>query len=227
MQPALLIVLNKVRQEARRRARACRIRRASGIVQFRKVRRQLAAVELRQRQTPERFILLRGTRQQATGKRIVKTEQRVIIITQRSFRRPGEGRRINDQFRFLRTGINQAIGQHQTPFGISVHHFNFFTVAIGNNIAQFERVAADQVIRTAEEQLHALVQSARNGKCQRPGNRCRAAHVRLHRVHKRSLFDAVAAGVKSDTFTYQARVHWRFFIACWVVIQRQQYRGTF
>ncbi|CSP74265.1 Uncharacterised protein [Shigella sonnei] len=58
MQPALLIVLNKVRQEARRRARACRIRRASGIVQFGKVRRQLAAVEFRQRQTPEWFVLL-------------------------------------------------------------------------------------------------------------------------------------------------------------------------
>lgn len=49
----------------------------------------------------------------------------MIIITQRSFRRPGEGRRINDHFRFLRTGINQTIGKHQTPFGISVHHFNF------------------------------------------------------------------------------------------------------
>ncbi len=167
MQPTLLIVLNKVRQETRRCARACRIRRASGVVQFGKVRRQLIAVELRQRQTPERFILLRGTRQQATGKRIVKTEQRVIIITQRGFAAPVRVAASMISSGFCALASIRPSASTRRP-SASVFITSTFTVAIGNNIAQFERVAADRVIRTTEEQLHALVQSARNGKCQRP-----------------------------------------------------------
>ena len=31
---------------------------------------------------------------------------------------------------------------------------------------------------------------------QRAGNRCRAAHIGLHRIHKRALFDAAAAESK-------------------------------
>ncbi len=50
------------------------MRRAAGVVQFRKVGRQLVAVELRQRRTPERFILLRRAGQQSARQRIVKTE---------------------------------------------------------------------------------------------------------------------------------------------------------
>lgn len=107
------------------------------------------------------------------------------------------------------------------------------TYSINNDGITLHLNGADDLglIQRAARKIDGLgikhVQLSGEGKCQRPGNRCRAAHVRLHRVHKRSLFDAVAAGVKSDTFTYQARVHWRFFIASWVVIQRQQYRRTF
>ena len=104
----------------------------------------------------------------------------MVVITQRGFRGSGQGRHIDNQLRFLGRGIDQAIGQHQTSFGIGIHHFNFFTVAIVNNIAELKGVAADQVIRAAQIQLHALVQTTGDGKCQRAGDRCRTAHVGLH-----------------------------------------------
>ena len=167
-------------QEARRGACASRVGRAAGVIQLGKVRRQLATVELCQRQTPERLVFLRRTCQQTGSQLIVKAKQRVVIVAQRSFRRAGQRGGINNQFRFLRAGVNQAIGQYQTPFCIGIHHFNFFTVAIVNNIAELKGVAANQVIRAAQIQLHALVQTTGDSKRQRAGHRCRTAHVGLH-----------------------------------------------
>ena len=180
MQPALLVVFHEMGQEARCGACASRVSRAAGVIQFGKVRRQLTTVELCQRQTPERFVFLCRTCQQASSQLVFKAKQRVVIIAQRGFRRTGQRSCINNQLRFLRAGIDQAISQHQAPFGIGIHHFNFFTVAIVNNIAELKGVAADQVIRAAQIQLHALVQTTGDGKCQRAGDRCRTAHVGLH-----------------------------------------------
>ena len=150
----------------------------------------------------------------------------MIVITERGFRRPGQGRGIDDQLRFLRRGINQTIRQHQTTFSVGVHDFHSLAIAIANDVAEFKGITADQVVRTAQIQLHAFVQAAGNRERQRAGNRCRAAHIGLHRIHKRALFDAVAAGIEGDTFPDQASVHRGLFIAGWVVIQRQQYRRT-
>ncbi len=227
MQPALLIVFHEMGQETRRGASTRRIGRTAGIIQLGKVRRQLATVELCQRQTPERLVFLRRACQQTGSQLIVKAKQRMVIVAQRSFRRAGQRGGINDQFWFLRAGVDQAIGQYQSSFGIGIHYFNFFTVAIVNDIAEFKGVAADQVIRTAQIQLHALVQTTGDGERQRAGHRCRAAHIRLHRVHKCALLDAVTAGVKSNSLTHQAGINRGFFIASWIVIQRQQYRRTF
>ena len=64
-------------------------------------------------------------------------------------------------------------------------------------ISPGRRVAADPVIRTAEEQPRA-VQSARNrAVCARVAHR----PIRLHQVHKRGLFDA---DIKSDAAASQA-----------------------
>ena len=102
MQPALVIVLHEVGQEARCGAGARRIGRAAGIVQLGEVRRQLAAVELSQRQTPEGLVFSLRARQQAIRQTIVKAEQRVIIITQRGFRGAGQRGGIDNQLRLLR-----------------------------------------------------------------------------------------------------------------------------
>ncbi|MNI73795.1 hypothetical protein D3C81_1772800 [compost metagenome] len=104
----------------------------------------------------------------------------MVIVTQSCFRRTGQRRGIDDQFRFLRTGVNQAICQHQTAFGVGVHHFNIFAVAIANDIAELEGIAADQVIRAAQIQLHTFVQTASDGKRQSARYRGRAAHIGLH-----------------------------------------------
>ena len=148
----------------------------------------------------------------------------MIIITQRGFRGAGQRGGIDNQLRLLRRSIDQAISQHQATFRIGIHDFHGFTVAIVNNIAKFKGVAANQVIGAAQIQLHALIEAASDGKRQRAGHRCRAAHVGLHRVHKGALLDAVSAGVKGDAFTDQAGVHRGFFIAGWVIVQRQQDR---
>ncbi len=79
-------------QEARRRARACRIRRASGIVHSAK----LDGSWLRWNSASGRRQMVRSlVRHSPANDRQAhrQNEQRVIIITQRSFRRPGEGRR--------------------------------------------------------------------------------------------------------------------------------------
>ena len=110
MQPALLIVFHEMGQETRRGASTRRIGRTAGIIQLGKVRRQLATVELCQRQTPERLVFLRRTCQQTGSQLIVKAKQRVVIVAQRSFRRAGQRGGINDQFWFLRAGVDQAIG---------------------------------------------------------------------------------------------------------------------
>ena len=137
-------------------------------------------MELGQRQTPEGFVFRLGARQQAIRQRIVKAEQRVVVITQRGFRRAGQGGGIDDQRRLLRRSVNQAIRQHQAAFGVSVHHFNGFAVTIMNNIAEFKGVTADQVVGAAQVELHALVQPAGNGKSQRAGDGRRAAHIGFH-----------------------------------------------
>ena len=94
MQPTLVVVFHEVGQEARRGAGASRIGRAAGIVQVSKVGRQLVAVELGQRQTPEGFVFRLSARQQAIRQRIVKAEQRVVIIANAvSPRRSGWRRR--------------------------------------------------------------------------------------------------------------------------------------
>ncbi len=72
MQPTLMVVFHEVGQEARRGAGAGRIGRATGVVQVSKVGRQLVAVELGQRQTPEGFVFRLSARQQAIRQRIVK-----------------------------------------------------------------------------------------------------------------------------------------------------------
>ena len=167
-------------QEARRGAGAGRIGRAAGVVQVSKVGRQLVAVELGQRQTPEGFVFRLSARQQAIRQRIVKAEQRVVVVAEGGFRRAGQGGGIDDQLRLLRRSVNQAIRQHQTTFGVGVHHFDGFAVAIMNNIAQFESVAADQVVGAAQIELHALIQPAGNGESQSAGDSRRAAHIRLH-----------------------------------------------
>ena len=82
MQPAFVVVLNEVGQEACRRACTRRVRRARGVVQLGKVGRQLAAVELGQRQTPERLVFRSGACQQASGQLVVKAEQRVVVVAQ-------------------------------------------------------------------------------------------------------------------------------------------------
>ena len=102
MQPAFMIILHEVGQKARRGAGAGRIGRAAGIVQFSKVGRQLAAVELSQRQAPESFVFSLRARQQAIRQRIIKAEQRVIIIAKRGFRRAGQRGGIDDQRRLLK-----------------------------------------------------------------------------------------------------------------------------
>ena len=53
-------------------AGASRIGRAAGVVQLGEVRRQLAAVELGQRQTPERLVFRSGACQQASGQLVVE-----------------------------------------------------------------------------------------------------------------------------------------------------------
>ena len=183
-------------------------------------------MELGQRQTPEGFVFRLSARQQAIRQRIVKAEQRVVIIAQRGFRRAGQGGGVDDQLWLLRRGVNQAIRQHQAAFRVSVHNFNGFAVAIMNNIAQFEGVTADQVVGAAQEQLHAFVQTAGNGESQRAGDSRRTAHIGFHRIHKGALLDAVAAGIKGDAFAHQAGVYRRLFIAGRVIVQRQQDRRT-
>ena len=226
MQPAFMVVLNEVRQEACCGACPRRVRRARGVVQLGEVRRQLAAVELGQRQTPERFVFRRRAGQQAIGQLVVEAEQGVIVVTQRRFRRAGQGCHVDNQLRLLRRGVDQAIGQHQTAFGVGVHHLNVFTVAVANDVAQLEGVAAHHVVRAAQVELHALVQATGDGERQRAGDGGRTAHVGLHGVHERALLQAVAAGVESDAFSDQTGKDRRFFIAGWVVIQRQQDRRT-
>ena len=226
MQPAFMVVLNEVRQEACCGACPRRVRCARGVVQLGEVRRQLAAVELGQRQTPERFVFRRRAGQQASGQLVVEAEQGVIVVTQGSFRRAGQGRHVDNQLRLLRRGVDQAIGQHQTAFGVGVHHLNVFTVAVANDVAQLEGVAAHHVVRAAQVELHALVQAAGDGEGQRAGNGRRAAHVGLHGVHECALLQAVAAGVEGDAFPDQTGKDRGFFVAGWVVIQRQQDRRT-
>ena len=183
-------------------------------------------MELGQRQTPERFVFRRRAGQQASGQLVVEAEQGVIVVTQGSFRRAGQGRHVDNQLRLLRRGVDQAIGQHQTAFGIGVHHLNIFTVAVANDVAQLEGVATHHVIRAAQVELHALVQTTGDGERQRAGNGRRAAHVGLHGIHERALLQAVTAGIEGDTFPDQTGKDRRFFIAGWVVIQRQQDRRT-
>ncbi len=226
MQPALLVVFNKVRQEARRRAGARRVGGVSGIIQFCEVRRQLVTVEFRQRQTPERLIFRTGTRQQAVCQGIVKAEQCVIIVAERGFRSTGQRGGINQQFRFLGAGINQTICQHQTAFRVSIHDFHSFAVAVANDIAQFEGVAADHVVGAAQVQLDAFIQAAGNGERQRASNQRRATHIGFHRIHKGALLKAVTTGIKGDAFAHQAGVDRGIRIAGGIVIQRQQYRSA-
>ena len=88
MQPAFVIVLNEVGQEACCGACTRRVCRARGVIQFGKIRRQLAAVEIRQRQTPERFVFCRGACQQAGRQLVIKAEQRMVVVTQRRFAAP-------------------------------------------------------------------------------------------------------------------------------------------
>ncbi len=64
-------------------------------------------------QKPEGFVFRLSARQQAIRQRIVKAEQRVVIIAQRGFRRAGQGGGVDDQLWLLRRGVNQAIRQHR------------------------------------------------------------------------------------------------------------------
>ena len=64
------------------------VRCARGVVQLGEVRRQLAAVELGQRQTPERFVFRRRAGQQASGQLVVKAEQRVVVVARGGFAAP-------------------------------------------------------------------------------------------------------------------------------------------
>ncbi len=165
--------------------------------------------------------------QQTVRQRVVKAKQRVVIVAERRLGGAGQRRGVDNQLRLLGAGINQPVRQHQAPFRVGVHHFHGFAVAIANDIAQTEGVAADHVIRAAEDQLHALVQAARNRERQRAGNQRRAAHVGFHGIHKRGLFNAVAAGVKRNAFADEAGIHRRVRIARRVEIERQQDRRAF
>src|SRR5690606_30392905 len=103
-------------QETCRCACPRRVRCARGVVQFGEVRRQLATVELGQRQTPERLVFRSRACQQASGQLVVEAEQGVVVVAQRGFRRTGQGRHVDNQLWLLRRGIDQAIGQYQTTF---------------------------------------------------------------------------------------------------------------
>ncbi len=137
--------LNKVRQEARRRARACRVRRVPVLFSSAKLdgswlRWNSAAADARTVHSPARHSPA------SDRQRIVKTEQRVIIITQRSFRRP-----VRVAASMISSGFCALASIRHRPAPDALRHqcssLQLFYRAIGNNIAQFERVAADQVIR--------------------------------------------------------------------------------
>ena len=89
MQPTFVIVFHEVGQEPGSRARTRRERRVGGVVQLGKIRRQLVAVELSQRQAPEWLVFCRSAFHQTVYQPIVEAEQRVVIVTQCGFRRTG------------------------------------------------------------------------------------------------------------------------------------------
>ena len=124
----------------------------------------------------------------------------------------------------LFAGVDQAISQHQASFRIGVHHFDAFAVAIANNVAQLEGVAADHVVRTAKIELHALIQTTRNCQRQCTGDRGCSAHIRFHGIHECALLQAVTAGIKGDAFADQTGVNRFVVVASWIVIHRQQHR---
>ncbi|CNU66548.1 Uncharacterised protein [Salmonella enterica subsp. enterica serovar Bovismorbificans] len=80
----------------------------------------------------------------------------------------------------LRAGVNQAIRQYQSPFRIGIHDFDILAITVANNIAQFKRVAADQIIGAAQEQFYAFIQPTGNGERQRARYCRRAAHIGFH-----------------------------------------------
>ncbi|CCK03587.1 Probable transmembrane protein [Cronobacter sakazakii 701] len=184
-------------------------------------------MEFRQRQTPEGFVFRLRALQQTVRQHVVKAEQRMVIVAKRRFGRAGQRRGVDNQRRLLGAGVNQPVRQHQTSFRVGVHHFHGFAVAVANDIAQTEGVAANHVIRAAEDKLHALVQTARNGERQRAGHQRRAAHIGFHRIHKRGLLNAVTAGVKRNAFADEAGIDRRVRIARRVEIKRQQHRRAF
>ncbi len=151
MQPALLIVLNKMRQEARRRLAPAGY--AALPVLFSSAKLDAAGCGGTPPAADARTVhSLVGTRQQATGKRIVKTEQRVIILPSAVFAAPV--RVAASMISSVSAHWHQS-GHQPAPDALPhrVHHFDFFTVAIGNNIAQFERLP---LIRLSAQQRNSF-----------------------------------------------------------------------
>ncbi len=144
----------QVRQEARRRARACRIRRASGMFSSAK----LDGSWLRWNSASGRPRTVRSpARHSPASDRPAhrKTEQRVIIITQRSFRRPGEGAASMIISGFCALA---SIRPSATPDALrhQCSSLQLFYRCDRDDIAQLERIAANQVIRTAEDSFTRL-----------------------------------------------------------------------
>ncbi len=138
---------HKVRQEARRRARACRIRRAS--VLFSSAKLDGSWLRWNSASGDARMVRSLVRHSPANDRQAhVKTEQRVIIITQRSFRRPGgvAASMIISGFCAL-----ASIRPSQAPDALrhQCSSLQLFYRCEGDDIAQLERIAANQVIRTA------------------------------------------------------------------------------
>ncbi|CSI61942.1 Uncharacterised protein [Vibrio cholerae] len=51
--------------------------------------------------------------------------------------------------RFLFTGVDKTIGQHQTAFRIGVHDFNGFAIFVGDDVTKLQRTAGNHVFRAA------------------------------------------------------------------------------
>ncbi len=142
---SLADILNKVRQEARCRARACRIRRLPVLFSSAKLdgswlRWNSAAADARMVRSLVRHSPANDRQ------RIVKTEQRMIIITQRGFRRP-----VRVAASMISSGFCALASISHRPAPDALRHqcssLQLFYLAIGDDIAQLERIAANQVIR--------------------------------------------------------------------------------
>ena len=120
-------------------------------------------------------------------------------------------------------GCQQAIGQHQAPFGVSVLDLHRDAVLVGEDVTELEGVAGDQVLGAAENELHPLVEAAADGERQGAGHHGGPTHVGLHRQHVVRGLHGVATGVEGDALAHQSRHHGGVAIPGRVVVQLQQH----